>query len=81
MVNGDQCSGEVVISAVVISGEVVSAPRCVVTPRVIIAAAVSPLELQTNIHEALSCVFSEKAPTRAVSLLKVATTAFTFKTM
>ena len=46
--NKTACSdgrGELVMSAVVIRGEVVSAPRCVVTPRVIIAPAVSPLEL------------------------------------
>ena len=40
---------------------------------------VSPLELQTKDGEDLT--ITEKAPTRAFSWLKVATTAFTFKTL
>ena len=37
------------------------------------------VELSTNLQEVSQC--PEKAPTRAFSLLKAATTAFTFKTL
>ena len=39
------------------------------------------LELKTNLREVWSWIITEKAPTRAFSWLKEATTAFTFKTL
>ena len=55
------------------------ADMCLRSDIIIIQLKVTVLELETKVHPKI--VITEKAPTRAFSLLKAINTAFTFKTL